>query len=230
MTKDSIEESIIDFVITSSGLEREVESLIIDEAREHVLMKITRNKRGVKKIESDHNVLISRLKLRWSKVMREERNETFNLKNIDCQKVFKKATSNNTDLSSIFDSKNDINSCAKKFMKRLNGYIHECFRKVRISEKTNSAIDELFKKRRKLRGKSDEESKNELAKVDEELANKCAEDNRQKILEEISGIESEEGGVNSGKLWRLKKKLRDPPPAMLDHLGNLVTSPKAIET
>ena len=49
-----------------------------------------------------------------------------------------------------------------------------------------------------------------------------------KIEEEISGIKCEEGGINSGKLWKLRKKLfpksRDPPTAMLDEKGNLVTS------
>ena len=38
--------------------------------------------------------------------------------------------------------------------------------------------------------------------------------------------------MNAGKLWQLKKKLnprgRDPPTAMLDHKGNLVTSTAGI--
>ena len=41
------------------------------------------------------------------------------------------------------------------------------------------------------------------------------------------------GGINAGKLWQLKKRLRgiqsEPPSAMLDEHGNLVTSPKALE-
>ena len=39
--------------------------------------------------------------------------------------------------------------------------------------------------------------------------------------------------MNSGRLWKLRKKLcprsQDPPTAMLDTLGNLVTSPAIIE-
>ena len=49
-----------------------------------------------------------------------------------------------------------------------------------------------------------------------------------KIKEELKDIECKDGGMNSGKLWKLKKKLnpigRDHPTAMLDHKGNLVTS------
>ena len=69
--------------------------------------------------------------------------------------------------------------------------------------------------------------------IEEELAEKCADNNRRKIIEELSGIECNDGGVNSGRLWKLRKKLcprsRDPPIAMLDKRGNLVTSPKIIE-
>ena len=83
-----------------------------------------------------------------------------------------------------------------------------------------------------LKNKTDDKSKDELKNVEEELANKCAKDKITKITEEISGIECDNGGTNSGKLWQLRKKLcpksRDPPTAMLDDLGNLVTSPTTI--
>ena len=73
----------------------------------------------------------------------------------------------------------------------------------------------------------------ELKKVEEELADKFSSNNYEKIMEEIEGIECEEGGINSGKLWSLRRRLcpksRDPPTAMLDLQGNLVTSPSAIE-
>ena len=52
------------------------------------------------------------------------------------------------------------------------------------------------------------------------------------IKEEIECIDSEDGGFNSGKLRKLKKKLSpttyDPPTAMKDTNGNLLTSEKDI--
>ena len=52
-------------------------------------------------------------------------------------------------------------------------------------------------------------------------------------MEEVKKIDCEEGGINSGHLWKLKKKLspkcRDPPTAMMDRQGNLLTSAPAIE-
>ena len=73
-----------------------------------------------------------------------------------------------------------------------------------------------------------------LEDVENRLAEICTKDNYQKIIEEIGNIDCNEGGVNSGHLWKLKKKLsprcRDPPTAMLDSSGNLITSEKAIES
>ena len=61
----------------------------------------------------------------------------------------------------------------------------------------------------------------------------CAEDNLKLIKEACGGVTCEEGGMNAGKLWQLKKKLkgivRQPPTAMLDQHGNLVTTNKAVE-
>ena len=46
-------------------------------------------------------------------------------------------------------------------------------------------------------------------------------------------MKCDEGGINSGKLWRLKYKLsprcRDPPTAVLNEEGKLVTNAKEIE-
>ena len=81
VTKDSIEESAIDFVITSNDLLESIESLLIDEERKHVLTKYTKNKKGSSKSESDHNMLLTKLKLKWSKKIQKTNLEVFNSKN-----------------------------------------------------------------------------------------------------------------------------------------------------
>ena len=233
VTKNGVEESIIDFVIISPGLEKDIKSLKIDEDRKHVLTKITKTKKGVKKQESDHNVLLSKFKFCWSKNVKKARIEMFNLKNKNCQLIFKDKTSNTNILSSIFEKNSDLNVATKKFLKRLNGCIQESFKKVRISEKKNEEIEALFHRRRLLRNKDDEKSKDELKEVEEELADRCAKDNYKKIADEIAGIECDTGGTHIGKLWQLRKKLcpnsRDPPTAMIDEFGNHLTSPSALE-
>ena len=159
--------------------------------------------------------------------------EVFTLKNKEDQKNFKEVTNNETYLSEVFDTNDDLNCATDEFINRLNKIIKRTFRKIRITEKPNKEIEELFEKRRLLSNKIDAKSQVELEVVEAKLAEKCAESNYNKIKNEISKIDVDEGGVHSGSLWKLKKKIsprcRDPPTAMRDESGNLVTSQEAIE-
>ena len=232
VTVDSTEESIIDHVILSEDLVNELEAVNIDEDRNHVLTKITKTKKGIVKQASDHNVIFSKFNLKWCRKNKAERIELYNLKNRECQNSFKLLTSSTELLSGAFNSSDSINTCTNRFIKRLNQCIKKCFKKIRVTEKPNKELDDLFNKRRILRSKNDVKSKEELNKVENKLAELCAESNYKKIKEEVDHIKSDEGGINSGQLWKLKKKLnpkcRDPPTAMTDMYGNLVTSDEAI--
>ena len=61
----------------------------------------------------------------------------------------------------------------------------------------------------------------------------CAEQNAKIIMDACGGLTCESGGINVGKLRKLKKKLKgilsEPPTSMLDMHGNLFTSSKALE-
>ena len=96
VTKDAIEESTIDFVLLSADLVDDIESILVDEKRSHVLTKIRKTKNGVRKVESDHNPIISNLKIPWKTQLKQQRVELFNLKNKNCQEVFKRETSTYT--------------------------------------------------------------------------------------------------------------------------------------
>ena len=62
--------------------------------------------------------------MQWKKNVKDQRQELFNLKNENCQKAFKDATSNNNGfLSSVFDENNDIDVATETFMKRLQKII-----------------------------------------------------------------------------------------------------------
>jgi hypothetical protein len=98
---------------------------------------------------------------------------------------------------------------------------------VRLCEKKPSEYEKLYGKWVKVRHLEDNESKRESKAIEEELADKYADNIFDKIKEEISGMTNDEGAINSGKLWKLKKKLhknyKDPPTAMKDSKGNLIT-------
>ena len=83
----------------------------------------------------------------------------------DHQKIFRELTNTGDALSSIFDNKSDLNEATNAFFIKLEEYIKRCFKKIRISDKPNKELDDLFSKRKELRNKSDDYSKIELAQV-----------------------------------------------------------------
>ena len=89
----------------------------------------------------------------------------------------------------------------------------------------------MYDKWRKFQSKKDLQSKKDIEELEKKLADKIVE-NHNKIQQEAGKFKYEDGGFNSGKLWNLKKHLfpnhRDPPTAMKDDEGNLVTDSEKI--
>ena len=99
-------------------------SLEVDEERKHVITKLTSNKDSLLKVESDHNVLITKFKLKWHTYKKHEKNEMYNLNNTEGQAMFKHETSNTQYLASSFDDEDeDLEVSTTKFIKRLNKII-----------------------------------------------------------------------------------------------------------
>ena len=235
VTKKVNEESIIDFVLVCEGMEEIISEVLIDEEKKYVLTRYTKTKNGFNKKESDHNTIITYIKSHWNKKKNISRVEMYNFKDPYGLKMFKEMTSNDKFLSQVFEDKDkQIEGQTKKFPKRFGYCLSRCFIKIRIRDTyRNKALQELFNKRRILRTKKDDESCEALEKVEKQLSDMCAEDNLKLIKEACGNVPSEDGGMKAGKLWQLKKKLRsmisEPPTAMLDQHGNLVTTNKAIE-
>ena len=83
-----------------------------------------------------------------------------------------------------------------------------------------------------MKNKEDAESKEKAKDMEADLAEKYAEGIFNQIKDEIKNIKHEEGGLNSGNLWRLKNKINkkypEPPTAMRDSKGNLLTGKRDI--
>ena len=79
-------------------------------------------------------------------------------------------------LSSGFDTEEDGDKQTEIFLARLNKTIAKCFKKVRVVEKVDRKKDELFKKWKYLKNKTDEKSKSDRDKLEEELAKEYAEE------------------------------------------------------
>ena len=85
---------------------------------------------------------------------------------------------------------------------------------------------------RELKGKEDDKSKAELEDFIKAIA-EAAETNYNKVVEELNKMKPEEGRIDAQKFWKMKKRIfpknNDPPSAMLDKDGNIITSKKEIE-
>ena len=146
-----------------------MESIHIDDKRIPVLTKLTKRGNHKKKIESDHNVIETKINISGQSHS-EKPLEVFNFSNKESQDKFFKATNDTKDFTKIFSTDKSLAVQTKKFIKRLNGFIHQAFKKVKIVEKGDSQLERLYEKRRHLRNKSDESSIKELEIVIEELA------------------------------------------------------------
>ena len=232
VTKTRTEKSVIDFLIFSDDLKKHFKSMHIDEERKHVLTRIKKTKKGTQIKESDHNVLISEFNCKVMET-KHEKTESYNLRNKECQAMFKTYTTNTKMLSSTIDDSEDIDRVTERLLKKIDGCIAINFKKIRIkTQAKDKTEDELYNKMKTLKTKDDSESKKQLDEVVEALA-EIAENNYKHIKTEMSKVKQIEGKINGKELWKLKKRLcpksRDPQCAMLDSNGNILTSDEAIQ-
>ena len=126
--------SIIDFVIVSSDLIKHIEEIHIDDERQHDLTKNIQTKGSLVYCESDQNIIITKLKMIWFP-QESKTFEVFKYNDKEGKAKFKSLTTNTKQLSEIIDMKKSIHVVTKMFLKRLKGFIHESFRKVKIVDK-----------------------------------------------------------------------------------------------
>ena len=105
-----------------------------------------------------------------------ERVEIFNFKDAEGQRKFKEMTNDSTKLSAVFDSKEPIDIQSKKFLKKLNKILHQCFKKIKIKKSYKTDIDKLFEEQKELKHKADKKSQNKLKQVETTLADKMEDD------------------------------------------------------
>ena len=102
----------------------------------------------------------------------------------------------------------------------------------RVTTKTNNDTDRLYNRMRFLKGKEDNESKTELEAVKKAIA-EIAENTFNKLKQQLEKIKLDDNMINAHEIWKLRKKMspknRDPPTAMTDKKGNLLTSDEAIQ-
>ena len=102
-----------------------------------------------------------------------------------CQLRFKKEIDSTKELSEIVGKDEPVEKLAKKFLKRLDGFGHKHFKKIRVTEKIDRELEEMYSKKAELKNKTDIESKKDLEQIEEEMAIKYSEEMYQKIKSEL---------------------------------------------
>ena len=246
-TSIRIEESVIDFFIVCELFF----TLITSMLRKYSLTKFS-TKNGEKSIkESDHNLLILKLKVKWNSSDNVcSRQEIFNFKDEESFRTFEMLTESDDDLKKCFDDCKDINEASTKWLKILNNLIKKSFKKIRIKkQKVNPELDNLFDEKESIKSKISElENKDdlcdffdELFELDEQyddvvdkISNLCSLKNKELVNEYLGRTKDTLEGFSQVKTWNLRKKLApktsiDPPAAKRDATGKLVTDKKELE-
>ena len=176
VTKNGIQESTIDLVLLSCDMLEDLVSIHIDEEKKNILTSITKTKNVTSKHESDHNSIETKFDIKWEEKSNAHREEVFNFNDSEGKKRFKELTEENTKLSFIFDNDESVEVQGGKFLKMLNRIIYQTFPKIRIKQSKDTKIDKLFRQQKILKNKTDKKSKDELTKVEQNLADEMAED------------------------------------------------------
>ena len=206
-TKNKVEQSVIDIVLVSSDLIGHLESLEIDEERRHVLTKIRKTKKGIIKKENDHNILVTIFNNTFESNETKEKEEVYNLKNKDCQKKFKKYTSNTNMLSSVLDSDEHINLLTDRLIRKIHGCIASTFKKVRITNNKKSKLERLYGKLSELKeDKNIDAKQEEVAKIVEKIAEQEHE-KYNRIVTKLSNTKHQDK-LNVQSFWKILRDLQ----------------------
>ena len=222
--------------------------MVIDEDRKFPLTKFS-TINGQKEVkESDHNILMLVLKLKWRSLHQNsnQRKEIFNFRNKDDFQMFKNETEENPELLQCFHDMSDLNSAANRWLKILNDIIRKCFKKVRLGKTfKNVELENLFEKKERIMtaisqaGKEEIELlfnlNNNLEDTSEQIASICATKNKEIVNEYLGKNQDTTEGFSQIRTYNLKKRLcpknsLDPPTAKRNSEGKLVSDPEELKT
>ena len=206
---------------------------MIDEERAFVLTKYT--KRG--KVVSDHNIMIGKFNLTFSRRKANPRIEMFDFKNKESQAAFLEETSATNNLSASFTAERSFLHNSNIFLHNLNYTFHTCFKKIRITKGVKNkygepSLQELLKLKsdQKLSIISCKENEvkdrllENLNETEKMLTDKFAAKTAEMVKEQVNQMTIGEGKFSHTGFWKIKKKFSprplDPPMAKKDENGH----------
>ena len=233
-----MEESALDFFVVCNVILPHITRMVIDEEKRYILTNYKSAKKGGKAADTDHATEYLDLNL---KVITEKpkRVEVWNFKNTKAQQDFKIQTSETMEFSNCFENNLPVLKQIENWKRVLKTHCRKSFKKIRVTKKVCAEqlpckVLELIDRRNKLKLNNDEESKEEIQALDEEISNTESEINRKKIMENFKSFSDNPENINLGQVWQTMKRIwpkfkATAPSAKKDHNGKLVTDPRKLK-
>ena len=236
ISKGKHEESVLDFFLVCHRVLPYVSNMVIDESKEHILTNYQSARYGGSAKDSDHFTQYMDINL---KIISEkpERIEFFNFKDEKSQQIFQKLTSETEVFTKCFQDNASLDVQVENWRKALNSHCKKAFKKIRIRKKAlkpvNSIISKLIDQRNTL--SKEENNKSKVKAIEEEIAIKEAEVNRDKIVKNFKKLSENPDNINMKHMWKMLKSLWPKqtgilPTAKRNHRGKIVTSSKEIKS
>ena len=168
-----MEESVIDFFVVCNRVLPYVQKMVIDEKKEFVLTNYTRDKQGVKAIDTDHYTQYIDLNLEIENP-KIKRIEILDFKKKKNQEKFRHLTANTTKFTKCFENLLPLQIQIQNWKTLLNASCKEAFSKIRIKKKrylkVNNEVSELIKKRNELKSSNEIQTKDEIDRINTRIS------------------------------------------------------------
>ena len=231
-----LEQSCLDFILTSAKIGSHLTWALIDKDQIFGLTKYCTTKGNPSVKRSDHFTLLAQFDICENPVI-HKREEIFKLRDENGLALFKQMTQQNEKLRRCFDGGNIEVGC-EKWYKEVEKIMHQCFRKIRITDSPpKSTLDyeihcaladlkmlkeQLVQSNSMLKPVLQLEITKQELKIAILQGGKC----KHIINEDMKSL-LVDGAFSFNDAWKLKKKMfprsHDSPFAVYDKEDNLVT-------
>ena len=230
-----IEQAVLDFALVSDNIAQFFQKMVIDEERKYPLSSYLAKKCR----DSDHFTLIMDFDIQYKR-QKPVREEYFNFKNVENQESFRDILNSENNLTKCFENSDGVEKQTERWFAAFNNIVHRSFKKIRVSGKSKESESvSLLRKRTELLQKikidpNNDELKEELEKVVEQVTEIVSKENRDKIFNNFQKLDQSEGENFAYKVWDIKNKVfpKVAPPvpaAKIDINGRMVTDPNGIK-
>ena len=214
------EESVLDYVVVNPLIFPYVEQMMVDETKDKALTRFTKGKA----VPSDHNMVSCIFDIPIKR-QTTPRTEIYRLRNEEELQQFKENTTNTKRFTNCFVSEGDVNDQGHKWMKLLQKTISRSFKKIRIRPNHNSsnAIQNKMKERMELQkkirnaqtAKEKHKLEDDLTLIEHSLTEEQKLKQKSRVEQHLGEITDTEGRVNTGGVWRLRRKICPKPQDQL---------------